>query len=39
MDASNFVRTGQRHRWAVAALFLMNGFLVGQLGAAYSRNS
>ena len=29
MDASNFVRTGQRHRWAVAALFLMNGFLSG----------
>ena len=29
MDASNFVRTGQRHRWAVAAMFLVNGFLTG----------
>ncbi|MFI0842668.1 MFS transporter [Mesorhizobium sp. IMUNJ 23232] len=29
MDATNMVRTGQRHRWAVAALFFMNGFLSG----------
>jgi fucose permease len=29
MDASNLIRTGQRHRWAVAGLFLMNGFVSG----------
>lgn len=29
MDASNTLRTGQRGRWAVAALFFMNGFLTG----------
>jgi fucose permease len=29
MDASNHTLTGQGNRWAVAGLFLMNGFLVG----------
>ncbi|MBS3647698.1 MFS transporter [Pseudaminobacter sp. 19-2017] len=29
MDASNMVRAGRRGRWAVAALFFMNGFLTG----------
>ncbi len=29
MDASNTILASQRHRWAVAALFFMNGFLTG----------
>ncbi|WP_442581039.1 MFS transporter [Mesorhizobium sp. ASY16-5R] len=29
MDASNMIHTGQRHRWAIAGLFFMNGFLSG----------
>ncbi|PSJ52587.1 MFS transporter [Kumtagia ephedrae] len=29
MDASNTTRTGRRARWAVAGMFLMNGFLTG----------
>jgi fucose permease len=29
MDASNTIRTGRRARWAVAGMFLMNGFLTG----------
>ncbi|MDP3896131.1 MAG: MFS transporter, partial [Mesorhizobium sp.] len=29
MDAANLTRTAERGRWAVAAMFLVNGFLIG----------